>query len=261
MDDHEDHRPASPAADRTITILETLVNAGEPMTLTALAKTTGIPLASAATIAQTLERRGYAARRVVGRSHYWYPTLQLYGLGVKLMRGVDLARVVQPYLRRISDELGVPAHFGVLQGSSVIYLAKAAPPAMVQFNTFVGKVSPFHLTALGRAVAAHLDPDQLAPLLDHLTKGRGPNARDVDRRGFVDRLAEVRVRGYAVEDEEEEPQIGCVAVPVFDAGEQVVGAIGVTGFAQDVVHDRFDQVLAALRKECANLSAHLGFSG
>lgn len=254
-------RPASPAADRTITILETLVGAAEPMTLTALAKATGIPLASAATITQTLERRGYAARRVVGRSHYWSPTLQLYGLGAKLMRGVDLGRVAQPYLRRLCEQLGVPAHLGVLEGRTVMYLAKAAPPAMVQFNTYVGKVAPFHLTALGRAIAAHLDPDLLSPLLDHLTQGRGPKGDRVGRRAFLDQLAEVRVRGYAVEDEEEEPQIGCLAVPVFDADQQVVGAIGVTGFAQDVVRDRFTTMLDAVRREGVDLSAHLGYTG
>lgn len=252
-------RPPSPATDRTLTVLETLVASEQPLTLTALAKATRIPLATCAAIAATLEGRGYAQRRIVGRSHYWRPTLRLYGLGAALMRSLNLGAVAQPHLRRLCEELELPAHLGILDGRTVVYAAKAAPPGFVQFNTYAGKVAPFHLTALGRAIAAYLPPDEVAPLLDQLSPGRGPKARGNDPRWLLDQLAETRVRGYAVEDEEEQAQIGCAAVPVFDAEERVAGALGVTGFAREVVGERRDSVVAALCREGRELSEKLGY--
>ncbi|GAB3574977.1 hypothetical protein GCM10027445_36670 [Amycolatopsis endophytica] len=77
-------RPASPSVDRALTVLETLVDAGEGLTLTALARTTEIPLATCASIVYTLESRGYARRRVVGRSHFWRATTRLYELAAPL---------------------------------------------------------------------------------------------------------------------------------------------------------------------------------
>jgi DNA-binding IclR family transcriptional regulator len=71
------HAPASPSVDRALTVLEALVGAGEGLTLSALARATGIPLATTASIVYTLEQRGYAARRVVGRSHFWRLTARL----------------------------------------------------------------------------------------------------------------------------------------------------------------------------------------
>lgn len=252
-------RPPSPAADRTLTVLETLVAAEQPLTLTALAKAARIPLATCAAIVATLEGRGYAQRRVVGRSHYWRPTLRLYGLGAALMRSLNLGAVAHPHLRRLCDELQLPAHLGVLDGQTVVYAAKVAPPGFVQFNTYAGKVAPFHLTALGRAIVAYLPPDEVALLLDRLPPGHGPKARGNDPRWLLDQLAQTRVRGYAVEDEEEQAQIGCVAAPVFDAEERVAGAVGVTGFAREVVGERLATVVAVLLREARRLSEKLGY--
>jgi DNA-binding IclR family transcriptional regulator len=77
-------RPASPSVDRALTVLETLVAAGDGLTLSALSRTTRIPLATTASIVYTLEQRGYATRRVVGRSHFWRATVRLYELGAPL---------------------------------------------------------------------------------------------------------------------------------------------------------------------------------
>jgi DNA-binding IclR family transcriptional regulator len=78
--------PASPSVDRALTVLEALVDAGDGLTLSALARATGIPLATTASIVYTLEQRGYAARRVVGRSHFWHATGRLYELAAPLAR-------------------------------------------------------------------------------------------------------------------------------------------------------------------------------
>lgn len=150
-------RAPSPAVDRALTVLERLVSADEELTLTALAKATRIPLATCASIAYTLEQRGYATRRVVGRSHFWRPTLRLYGLASQLVRKIDLSSVAQQEMRSLADELSMPVHIGVLDGANVVYVAKAATAGFIQFDTYPGKVSPFNLTALGRAIAAYLD--------------------------------------------------------------------------------------------------------
>ncbi|WP_246271623.1 helix-turn-helix domain-containing protein [Amycolatopsis acididurans] len=77
-------RPASPSVDRALTVLEALVSAGDGMTLSGLSRATRIPLATTASIVYTLEERGYATRRVVGRSHFWRATSRLYELAAPL---------------------------------------------------------------------------------------------------------------------------------------------------------------------------------
>ncbi|MGS2617950.1 IclR family transcriptional regulator [Micromonospora sp. LZ34] len=253
----EDRAP-SPAVDRGLTVIERLVASDEEMTLTALAKATRIPLATCASIVYTLERRGYAARRVVGRSHFWRPTLRLYGLASQLVRKIDLSSVAQPELRALADELDMPAHIGVLDGATVVYVAKAATGGFIQFDTYPGKVSPFNLTALGRAIAAYLPEHELAPLLSRLVVGRGPAAGDGSAAAFRALLDDVRSRGYAVEDQEEQAEVACVAAPFFDAEGRVAGSVGITGFARDLVGERRDKAVAGVRRVATQVSRRLG---
>ncbi|OZM73045.1 IclR family transcriptional regulator [Amycolatopsis antarctica] len=255
----EPEKPASPSVDRALTVLETLVGAEEGLTLTALAKATSIPLATCASIVYTLEQRGYATRRVVGRSHFWRPTLRLYDLAAPLIRREDLSEVAQPQLRELADALRMPAHVGVLDGASVVYVAKAATPGFIQFDTYPGKVSPFNLTALGKAIAAYLPDAELEPLLDHLVQGTGPKARKATARGVRTQLAKVRQLGYAVEDEEETAEIACVAAAFFDSEGAVAGSIGVTGFARELGGRKLVSATELVVRQAKEISAKLGF--
>jgi IclR family transcriptional regulator, KDG regulon repressor len=247
----------SPAVDRALTILETLVASKSPMTLTALAAAAGIPLASCASIMQTLELRGYAVRRVVGRSHFWRPTLKLSGLAAQLRHSVDIGELAKPFLSTLVDQTQMAAHAGVLEGSTVVYVAKVAAPGMVQFNTFPGKMTPFHVTALGLAIAAYLPDEQLEPLLANLLPGAGPRAQHLSIVDMRSRLAKVRERGYAIEVEEEEAGVGCVAAPFFDSTGHVLGSVGVTGFVDQVQGTRLRQNADRVLRAGLDLSREL----
>lgn len=250
-------RAVSPAVDRALTILETLVAADAPMTLTALARAAGIPVATCASIMQTLESRGYTSRRIVGRSHLWRPTLRLSGLAAELARKLDVAAIADPYLKRLVDATGMAAHIGALEGTAVVYVAKASAPGMVQFNTYPGKTVPFFQTALGRAIASQLPPERVTPLLHSAKPGSGPAGQRRTLTQMRALLDEIRERGYAVESEEEDAGIGCVAAPYFDALGQVVGSVGVTGFAERIRGAKLKGVAGAVLSESRALSAEL----
>ncbi|TMR96564.1 IclR family transcriptional regulator [Nonomuraea basaltis] len=251
-------RDPSPSAGRTLTVLEALVAANGGLTLTALARKTGIPMATCASIVYTLELRGYASRRVVGRSHFWQATLALYGLAVQLTRKADLATIAQREMQELAERLDMPVHIGVLNGASVVYVAKAASPGIIQFDTYPGKVSPFNLTALGKAIAAFLSEEELEPLLSRMKPATGPKAPTGGVETFKAQLVEIRSRRFAVEDEEEEARVGCVAVPFFDAQGKVAGAVGVTGFAKDLTAAVTRKAKEGLTQLADHISRHLG---
>ncbi|MET9318189.1 IclR family transcriptional regulator [Kribbella sp. NPDC003505] len=248
----------SPAVDRTLAVLEALVQSDGSLTLTALAKETSISLATCASIVHSLERRGYASRRIVGRSHFWSATMALYGLAVQLTRNVDLAGVAQEEMQTLADELRMPVHIGVLNGPSIVYVAKASSPGMIQFDTYPGKTVRFNLTALGRAIAAMLPSHELEPLLEHLAAGHGPKARSGGRKEFLALLDQVRRYGYAVEDEEDEANIACVAAPFVGPEGHVAGAVGVTTLAAGLDTEVVLRVATKLRGLAAVISDGLG---
>jgi DNA-binding IclR family transcriptional regulator len=211
-----------PAVTRALRVLELLVYEGEPLPLGEIADRIGIPKASCHAIMHTLLEAGYVTRRNEGRTQYWEPTMMLYALGATLGSRLRIRELAQPHLRALSAELGVPAHLGVLVGTDVMYLEKAAAPSFIRFNTFPGKLSPFHVTALGRAIAANLPADERRQLAEGLPA-------DVERV-----LSETREAGLAIEDGEDIEGVGCVAAPVFGPDGRVLASVGITGFSAEL---------------------------
>lgn len=235
-----------PAAKRTLNVLELLVHEGRPMTLTEIAERTEIPVASCHAIVHTLEEAAYVEKHTEGRSMYWEPTLALYHLGSLIVSRYPIRDVARPYLRRLCDELEVPAHLGVLVGSDVVYVEKAATSSFIQFDTFPGKRAPFGSTALGRAIVSAMPEARRAELLD-------PDDKFVHQA-----IAQAERDGFAREDGEELKDIGCVAAPIFNADGEVVASIGVTGFSHDLFPG--DEVPSApsVIEAAASISAELG---
>lgn len=248
----------SKSTERSLTVLEALVDSEDALTLTGVARQVSMPIATCAAILNTLARNGYASRTIVGRSHYWQPTLRLYSLGMRVARRSKLGPEAQPHLRWLSDRLGAPAHLGVLEDASIVYVAKAATAGMVQFNTYLGKVTAYNLTALGRAIVAFLPAEEQEDLLRRAIRGSGPKARSGVGEELRRQFRDIRDQGYAAEDEEEEAGIGCMAAPVLGADGIPVAAVGATGFVGDLLHQRREDVAEAVIEAAQRISVAFG---
>ena len=251
----------SASTDRSMLVLETLVSSSQPITLTELARRCSVPLATCSAIAASLEARGYAQRTVVGRSHLWRPTLKLYGLGMLTLRRVELGDESEPILNRLRDQVELPAHLGVLDGATVVYVAKAATSAMVQFNTYPGRISPYNQTALGKAIAAFSPESRRDELLALAVPGTGPNAARVTRRRLREEFGIIRDHGFAVENQEEEAGIACIAAPVLGDDGFAVAAIGVTGLEPQLLRERRPTIIQAVVHAAGALARRTGLRG
>lgn len=248
----------SASTGRTLLVLETLVRASEPVTLTELARRCDIPPATCSAVVASLEQHGYAQRSVVGRSHLWRPTLKLYGLGMQTLRRFELADESVPILNGLRDEVGLAAHLGVLDGAQVVYVAKAGTGTMVQFNTYPGRMSPYNVTALGKAIAAFSPEARQQELLDQAVPGRGPKGHGTGRRRLLEEFGTIRDRGFAVEDQEEEAGIACIAAPVRDPDDIAIAAIGVTGLEHQLMHADRARIAGAVVRAADALAERTG---
>lgn len=251
--------PASRALARGLSILELLVATQGSLTLTAISDALSIPLATCSAIMRTLEQCGYASRQVVGKSHRWRPTMRMFNLGSQVMRQLDFVAVAQPILRRLADATGTSAHVGILEGSNVVYIAKAAAAGLVQFNTYPGKLAPFHVTALGRAIAASLPADVVAELVSQVLADA--TAQRLNPSAFARELRRVREQGFATEDGDEERGIACVAAPIPGPDGSAMASIGVTGLSSDIMAGRLPEISNHVVSAARDVASGLGYLG
>ncbi len=220
-----------PALRRGLALLRLLATRAGPVSAATAARELGLPRSTTYHLLGELAAAGFVTH---------LPEERRYGLGVAAfelgsayLRQDPLERLGRPLLQRMTAPLGTAdgtAHLGVLHGRETLYLVKEQQRAGgVSVVTDVGVRLPAQLTAVGRAVLAHLAAPQVRALFPGPAAfvdrtGRGPRSLPALRR----LLSAERRRGWAVEDGHVTPGFASVAAAAFDHGGRPVAAVGVT---------------------------------
>ena len=142
---------------------------------------------------------------------------------------------VRPVLEALAERFGETAHFAVLEGREVVYRAKVDPPTgAVRLTSCVGGRNPAHSTGVGKVLLSFsLPTDEAARAWVAEGELERRTAHTItDGEGLVTELARIRRHGYAVDNEENEEGVACVAVPVWLASpETPAGAVSVSAVA------------------------------
>jgi len=154
-------------------------------------------------------------------------SFKLFEMGHNVVRETGLPTVASRYMRQLSGQVEGTVNLGVRDGHRAVYIDKIDSESTVRVSLKVGQSLPLYCTGMGKSLMAFLPEEDLRELLGELAFEKGcPNTHDSPDSLLGD-LAEVRRRGYAVDDEEHLPGLFCVAAPIFDAGGAVIAAISV----------------------------------
>lgn len=209
------------SVERVVSMLNVLQESPEPMSLVEIHRSIRMAKATAFRYLWTLEKHRYVERDANGRYRL--------GLGFVGMQSRDL-EVLQdralPWLERLRDETSETTNLGVLDGTSVRYVEVAESPRTVRMVSVRGSRDPLYCTALGKAIAAQLPTNQVVELLEQvdLKPRTGHTISSSDQ--FLAELDDVRRRGYAVDDGENEEDGRCVAVAIL--GTRLPAALSVS---------------------------------
>ncbi|MDA8297543.1 MAG: IclR family transcriptional regulator [Actinomycetota bacterium] len=219
-------------ADRVLRVLKRLGEYPDGVGVEELARAVESPKSTVHRALGALRRAGLADQDAGGR----------YRVGVELLRiAFDYhARrpehvAVQPLLEELAARFGETAHLGVLEGRSIVYLAKVDPAVgAVRLSSSVGGRNPAHLTGIGKCLLAFAIEGRGALeawIGEHPLERRTPNSI-VSANRLVRELEITRRRGFGTDDQESEAGVNCIAFPVWmDAGEAPSGAVSVSGIA------------------------------
>jgi len=175
----------------------------------------------------TLEARGYIEQNKATENYRL--GLKSLELGQTFIKQLGLVRQAKPFLQEIVKQCNETAYIGTIRQSSVVCLDVEEANQTVRVANQVGWRLPIHCTAIGKAQIAYVSEEELEKLgvLDNM--GKFTENTIVDRAEFIRHLKEVANRGYAIDNEEYNPGVRCVAVPIRDYTGRIVGGICVCG--------------------------------
>jgi DNA-binding IclR family transcriptional regulator len=245
------------SVERALAILETLDNSRRGLNISEISRKLRIPKSSAHVLVVTLERLGYVQKRESTLNYVL--GLKAYGLGLGMTKSLSLAEAALPHMRALSHQLHLPSHLAVPDGDQGVYIQKVDTPGLIKIDTYVGRRMDLHCTGVGKILVAY-GPEELRerflnkPVYIRYTRNTITSPRVMRRE-----LAKIRKLGFAIDDEEEELGVRCVAVPVHQSG-QFVAALSVTGTTNQLPFEAIDQVAHRLRKTAAMIGAPLPHS-
>lgn len=250
-------RESVQSVERAFALLEALAEGGE-QGVTELARRTGLVPSTAHRLLGTLTKRGYVTHRSEsGRYLLGFKLVELASAG-----GLGLSRlrtVARGHLEAIQRATGESVNLVVLEGDRVVYVDQVEGSRSVRMFTAVGTSAPAHTTAVGKAIMAYTEPALVAALYgDREPLPRLTGRTLITVAALRDDFARIRRRGYALDNEEHEEGVGCVAAPVFDQTGGACAAISVSGPSARILHADTAAVAAMLVAHAEEISAALG---
>lgn len=238
--------------------MRVLIHIGEHphgVSLTDLAKATGIPASTTHRLAGALARDGLVRLDPVGK--LYRPGLRLFELGQRAGQVYGFAGTALPVMRRVTDRSGEATLMSVLDGLTHLYIHYVDGPLPVGVRSEPGRHGPLHATSMGKVLIAFSPDETREDLLRRVPLDpAGPNAIG-DREALRREIAAVRDRGYATADEEHHAGLRAVAVPVSQPGGGVFAALSTAAPAFRKTLPDLVALVPVLREAAAELAARL----
>jgi DNA-binding IclR family transcriptional regulator len=222
------------------------------LTLSALARRAGMPLATAHRLVGELARWGALARLpsgeyVIGR--------RLWDLGLLAPVQSGLRQAASPFLHDLYGATLATVHLAVRDGTEVLYIDRLSGHISVPVISEIGSRLPMHATGVGKVLLAYAPDNVRTEVLSHLSRVTAYTITQPAR--LLDQLRRVRTDGYATTGEEMSLGACSVAVPVRGPGGEVVAALGIV--VPDLRRERA-RLVSALQVAAQGINRTLGDS-
>lgn len=218
--------------DKGLSVINAFSAERRTMTLSQVAAETGLSKPSARRCLLTLHALGY----LVSDGPNFRLGPKVLDLGQAYLSSVDLPAIVEPFLNELNAELQEACSVGVLDGNSVVYVARAQAQRIMTMSVRVGtRIDPV-LTALGRVLLSHLPEGRV----EEIWNARRPDATAPNDGGlpeFLKSLQDVRTQGWCLVDQEVEIGVRTIAVPIHDGRGNVIAGINLAAHTARVSKD------------------------
>lgn len=248
-------RPAEfvQSLERGLSVIKAFDHDHPVLSLSEVARQTGMPRAAARRFLITLEALGYVD--FDGRVFSLRPSV--LQLGYAYLSSLSLAEIAQDHLETLASKSHESCSASVLDGEDIVYIARASTNRIMTIGLSVGTRLPAYCTSMGRVILASHDDE-----LEHYLATANLQARTentiTDPDELRDELLKVREQGWCLLDQELELGVRSVAVPLHDATCEVVAAINMSSHASQVSLERLtEEFLPMLKASAEQIDADL----
>lgn len=240
---------------RSFAIIEYLSNTAKATSLKEIAVECSLPLTTAHRLLNNLCLLQYAVHEPNGQYRLSH---KLFEIASRSLSGSSLISISKPILDNLSEALDESVHLVVREGNDIVYVYKVVRAiGAIQMASRIGMRLPMYRCAVGKAILSTLDDLEIAHIFNSSEIiSTGPNTI-TDLEKLMEEINRIRQMGYAVDDEENEEGIRCVAAPLTCKSEDAAYAFSVSSIKSRIPDARVAQIAEVMLRVKADIESML----
>lgn len=243
------------SAERVLEIFNTLAENTQGLTCKEISQKLGYAASSTFELLKTLVENGYLQ---MNENKKYFLGAMLIRLGNIVNDNLDLKNIIKPHLIELMNILLETIFLGMLSKNSIIYIDKVRSNQTVATNANVGSLKPLYCTGLGKIILAFMKEEKLHEVLEEIEFKKYTQNTISGKEEFIEKLKEYKNQGYAIDDEEIEEGLWCLAVPIYDSKGEVNLAISVSGPKERMLAKK-ELITETMLKKSKEISQLLGY--
>jgi IclR family KDG regulon transcriptional repressor len=172
---------------------------------------------------------------------------------------LELKTEATPYMRRLSEVTGQVSHLAIMDDTDVVYIEKFDLLQSLRLYSQIGKRIPVYCSALGKVLLSSKSNEIRNQILDSIELKPFTKNTIIDRKSLEHELNKTKQRGWAVDNEEHEPGVCCIAAPVFDFTGKAIAAISISGDKSAIDSGQKDHFIKMVVEAAKDISERMGF--
>lgn len=233
--------------ERGLQVLQAFSQQKPAMTVSEMAKETGLSRPTVRRILLTLEHLGFAE----SRSGIYSLTPRTLSLGYAYLSSNNVWSIAQPFMRTFVDKTGESCSISILDGMDVLYVARVSTKRIMSINLDVGSRLPAYATSMGHVLLANLPEDELDRYLEKADFEKFTDKTITDKQQMKEVLADVRRKDWGGVDQQLEEGLRSIAVPIRNRNGRVIAAINCSVHAGRITKTVLREEFLPLLQECA----------
>ncbi len=245
------------SAERIFQVMEMLADNGE-MGLMEISAALGLHKSTVHRLLMSLIYMGYAKQDEVTQKYMLsYKVVNMAG---KILDRMDILQIAKPYMERLSDLSGEAVHLVQRDGNNILYIYKIeAKVGTIRMVSHVGMIHPMYCSGVGKAIMAALPENEVEQIWNDSVIEKKTDKTITDYAQLQEVLEEIRFNGYALDDEENEKGVRCIAACLRGYQNEIKYAFSISGPTSRMTRDRVKELSVDVLKVQEELSRELGY--
>lgn len=245
------------SVDRALKILALFTHRHPVRGISEISRILGLPKGTAHGLIRTLLQQGFLEQNISTRKYRL--GLKIFELGIILSGTLELNQKAAGPVNQLAKRVQLLSRVAIWDGDSVVITLNTHPRPRAVFPYQIGPRVHAYCSAVGKAVLAFLEQNQLEEYLNHTELIAFTATTITDKKRLLEDLRKTRERGYSIDREEAVQGLGCIGAPIFEGGKSVVGSISLSGAVSRVLGERVEVLTEELLKTSSEISQYLGY--